>query len=169
MPSKPSGADGGDVGGYHDVLERKKYHEVEYWCRQLTQCPPSLAIHNHLLFIGSRILLSSVLFRQRKLEEARSEHQIVHQLVLSSTLVDELFVEWSLFVGGSIACFLHEDKDSESWFRQLAQLTLKTYGPRSSDTILYLQRLAKAMLRQCKYSESEELLWILIDLAKTSF
>jgi tetratricopeptide (TPR) repeat protein len=105
---------------------------------------------------------------QRKLEEARSEHQIVHQLVLSSTLVDEMSLEWSLHVGGSIAEFLHEDKDSESWFRQLAQLALTTYGPRSEETISYLRHLAEAMLSQYRYSESEELLWIMVDLAKTS-
>lgn len=89
-------------------------------------------------------------------------------MVLSSSIVHEILIRGSLFIGGSIAKSLDENKDSESWFRQLAQLTLTTYGPRSGDTISSLRHLAEAMLSQRRYSESEELLWIMVDLAKTS-
>jgi tetratricopeptide (TPR) repeat protein len=148
--------------------DEEKYPEAEYWGRQLSRCPPSPDTQVHELLIKSRLLLSVVLFMQRKLKEAKDEHQIVHQLVLSSSGVHEILIEPSLSIGGAIAESLHENKDSESWFRQLAQLKLTAYGPRSEDTISTLRHLAEAMLSQRRYSESEELLWIMVDLAKTS-
>jgi tetratricopeptide (TPR) repeat protein len=145
---------------------KEKYPKAEYWWRQLARCPLSPA--THAVVISSRLFLSSVLWTQRKLKEARSEHQIVHQLVLSSSVVYEILIEGSLSIGGGIAESLDENKDSESWFRQLAQLTLTTHGPRFEGTISSLRHLAEAMLSQRRYSESEELLWIMVDLAKTS-
>jgi hypothetical protein len=149
--------------------DEEKYPEAEYWGRQLVQCPPSPATLVNAVLVLSRITLLSVLFMQRKFKEARMEHQIVHQLVLSSGVVYEKLIKGSLVTGGIIAKHLHENKDSESWFRQLAQLTLTTHGPRSEDTISSLRHLAEAMLYQHRYSESEELLWIMLDLARTSF
>jgi tetratricopeptide (TPR) repeat protein len=149
--------------------DEENYPEAEYWWRQLVQCPPSPAPLVNAVSISSRMALPSVLLMQRKLKEARMEHQIVRQLVLRSSVVCEKLIKRSLLIGGIIAEQLGENKDSESWFRQLAQLTLTTYGPRSEDTISSLRHLAEAMLSQHRYSESEELLWIMVDLAKTSF
>ncbi|KAE9370163.1 hypothetical protein N431DRAFT_378299 [Stipitochalara longipes BDJ] len=145
----------------------KKYHETEYWCRQLDLCPPSADAEVQKRLIFSRMMLSITLWRQRKLKEARREHQTTHQLVLSSSDVSEDIMAFSLYTGGIISEDCNQDEDSEFWFRQLAQLRLTTYGPRSEDTISYLRYLAEAMVNQRRYSESEELLWIIIDLAKT--
>ena len=78
----------------------EKYPEAEYWWRQLSRCPPSPDTQVHALLIESRLFLSVVLCIQRKLKEAKDEHQIVHQLVLSSSGVHEILIEHSLSTGG---------------------------------------------------------------------
>jgi hypothetical protein len=152
-------------------LEEEKYLEAGYWCRQILESPKSPGTKCHELLATTRILLSIALIEQDHMSEAIRELQIGHQYILGSSFIrNPDIIGASLLLGAGIAGYLEENHNkSESMFRQLAQLMLTTYGPRSEDAIYALQQLSEIMMLRGRYLESEELLRITMELSRTRF
>lgn len=146
----------------------KRYAAAEYWYRQIIKTTPSRSKRIQWVVVASRVILSRVLYFGGKFLEAKRTHQIAHRLALNNAITGWELTELTFEIGAEIAESLDQNSDAETFNRQVAQMRLTRHGPRFEGTILSLQGLAKAMYIQEKYSESRDLLWILMDLGNTS-
>ncbi|KAN0116853.1 hypothetical protein V8E51_002830 [Hyaloscypha variabilis] len=141
---------------------------VKHWSKQIIDSPFSEATEAQVLVAKSWLLLSWVLYRERRDTEAMDAHRAAHHWILNSGVVDEEFTEVIFHIGGFIARQNSELSEVESQFWQLAQIRLTKYGPRYGETVNALRLLAEDLVHQKRYSEGEDLLMIMLELMRSS-
>jgi tetratricopeptide (TPR) repeat protein len=146
----------------------ERYSDAEYWAGQIVQIPYEDAINSTDFLYRSWHRLAYALCMQKRFEEAKATHQRHQQWIVHHNVVRSDLFELTLELSAYIAYYLEDDPATESLYRQVAQMKLSTYGPRHQDTMASLRSVAESMEYQDRYSESEELLRILVQLGSTS-
>lgn len=145
-----------------------KASQAEHWYRSAVAARQQTDEAMSLRLLYAWLGVIDATNAQGRFIEAKILYEKIHPLILRAVDPDHSIVQKSLQIIAIILGNLGNHEDAEAHCRQLLQIRLNTFGLRHGKTIAALQRLSNPIRRQERYSESEELLSIMVQLSESA-
>jgi tetratricopeptide (TPR) repeat protein len=145
-----------------------KYRESEDLSKRLIMIREREYGPNSWRTLQSKLFLISSITEQGRFDEAKNMIDDVHKDILRVDTSGGSLVQNSLQIMGAILNHLENYEKAESVLRELVQMKLITLGPRHGDTLAAIERLSYPISLVNRFSESEELLRIALELGRTA-
>ncbi|KAJ8131255.1 hypothetical protein O1611_g2369 [Lasiodiplodia mahajangana] len=112
--------------------------------------------------------LAEVILHLGRFEEANKMAQDVHELALAIDTPGGRLTQRSLHVLAQSYGNLRDLPKEEDLLRQLVQIRLSSLGPRHGDTLAAIRSLCDSIIDSERFSESEELLRVALELSQSA-
>jgi tetratricopeptide (TPR) repeat protein len=140
------------------------YDKAEYQYRQILQIFEQNHGQNSWEYVSAKIYLSDSISRLGRPQEGYQMAQDAHILARRFYPGSSLYQIATSVLATSFR-FLDDTGSAEILLRELVQITLTTLGPKHGKTISVISNLCSTMVELKRYSESEDLLRVTLELS----
>ncbi|CAN9136185.1 unnamed protein product [Alternaria alternata] len=140
------------------------YDKAEYQYNQILPIFEQNHGQNSWEYVSAKICLSESISRLGRPREGHQMAQDAHILARRFYPGSSLYQDTTRFLAASFG-YLDDERSAEILLRELVQITLTTLGPKHGKTISVMLDLCFTMVEPERYSESEELRRVALELS----
>ena len=145
--------------------QQGKPHLAEKWHKRRVLALQKTQGRKSLQTLSAWISLVNAITSQSRCEEARELHRRVHSTIVDMLPTEHDLVLRSMWTMSRISEYMGNFENAETLRRQQVQIRLTHLGPKDPGTVSALCHLANTIASLGKYSESEKLLRIVLQLS----
>lgn len=146
-----------------------KYEKAETLYRQIITIQDNLGLHDSKTTMWAHVMLNRSLNLQYRNKQAFELHDRIHAKITSLFPPEDCLTLASFGLQADLLTALGYLDESEEISRQGLQISLLSFGPKHSTTMLAIRDLARSLGNQKFYRESEDLLSILVCVSGNAF